>query len=268
MAEDAKQASPCVLVIFGAAGDLTRRLLLPAIANLRRSGLLPEKFAILGVARSELSDDAFRHDVEADLKTFATAKVEDADIAWFAGRTYYMSGDFADPSTYTRLEQRLKEIAGKHETGGNCLFYLATPPQVFSLIPEQLAKAGLTQEKDGAWRRVIVEKPFVTDLQSAQALNRKLLAVLTEKQIYRIDHYLGKETVQNIMVFRFANGIFEPLWNRNHVDHVQITVAETVDVGTRGKFYDATGALRDMVPNHLCQILSLIAMEAPTAFEA
>ncbi len=268
MAEDAKQAPSCVLVIFGAAGDLTRRLLLPALANLHRSGLLPEKFAILGVARTALSDEVFRHDVEEDLKCFATAKLEDADIAWFAGRAYYLAGDFADPATYARLGERLKEIAARHETGENCLFYLATPPQVFALIPEQLAKAGLTRKKENGWRRVIVEKPFGTDLQSAQALNRKLLAVLTEKQIYRIDHYLGKETVQNIMVFRFANGIFEPLWNRNHVDHVQITVAETVNVGTRGKFYDATGALRDMVPNHLCQLLSLIAMEAPTAFEA
>src|ERR1043166_2759432 len=194
MGEDAKQASPCVLVIFGAAGDLTRRLLLPAITNLRRSGLLPEKFAILGVARSELSDDAFRHDVEQDLKTFATAKVEPADIAWFAERAYYMPGDFADPATYAKLTEKLKQVAAKHEAGANYLFYLATPPQVFALIPEQLAKAGLTQEKDGAWRRVIVEKPFGTDLQSAQALNGKLLAVLTEKQIYRIDHYLGKET--------------------------------------------------------------------------
>ncbi len=268
MAEEAKQAPPCVLVIFGAAGDLTRRLLLPAIANLRDTGLLPEKFAILGVARNELSDDVFRHDLGEDLKSFATIKIDPADIAWFTERAYYLPGDFADPSTYTKLARRLKEIAGKHEAGSNYLFYLATPPKVFGLVAEQLGKAGLTREEEGTWRRLIVEKPFGTDLHSAQALNRQLLAVLAEKQIYRIDHYLGKETVQNIMVFRFANGIFEPLWNRNHIDHVQITVAETVDVGTRGKFYDATGALRDMVPNHLCQLLSLIAMEAPAAFEA
>ena len=181
---------------------------------------------------------------------------------------YYLQGDFADAATYTKIAAKLKEVEARHQTGGNVLFYLATPPSVFAPIVEQLGKAGLVREDEGHWRRVIVEKPFGTDLQSAQALNRKLLAVLAEKQIYRIDHYLGKETVQNIMVFRFANGIFEPLWNRNHVDHVQITVAETVDVGTRGKFYDATGALRDMVPNHLCQLLSLVAMEAPTCFEA
>jgi glucose-6-phosphate 1-dehydrogenase len=268
MESEAKPAPACALVIFGAAGDLTRRLLLPALYNLRRSGLLPQQFAIIGVARTALNDDAFRHDLESDLKTFATGEVDPKESAWFAERAYYLQGDFADAATYTKIAEKLKEVEGRHQTGGNFLFYLATPPSVFAPIAEQLAKAGLTREDEGHWRRVIVEKPFGTDLQSAQTLNRQLLAVLAEKQIYRIDHYLGKETVQNIMVFRFANGIFEPLWNRNHVDHVQITVAETVDVGTRGKFYDATGALRDMVPNHLCQLLSLIAMEAPARFEA
>jgi glucose-6-phosphate 1-dehydrogenase len=268
MAEEAKAAPPCVLAIFGAAGDLTRRLLLPALINLRRSGLLPEGFAIVGIARTALSDDVFRHDLEKDLTSFATSRVAPADSAWFAERAYYLQGDFGDSATYTRLAQKITEVAAKHQAGDNCLFYLATPPQVFAPIVEQLGKAGLTREQQGHWRRVIVEKPFGTDLASAQALNRHLLAVLAESQIYRIDHYLGKETVQNLMVFRFANGIFEPLWNRNHVDHVQITVAETVDVGTRGKFYDVTGALRDMVPNHLCQLLSLIAMEAPACFEA
>src|SRR6185312_7947377 len=180
MAEEAKQASPCVLVIFGAAGDLTRRLLLPAIANLRGSGLLPEQFAILGVARNDLSDDAFRHEVGEDLKNFATTKLDPADIAWFTERAYYLPGDFADPSAFTKLAGRLKDIAGKHDAGSNYLFYLATPPKVFGLVVEQLGKAGLTQEKDGAWRRVIVEKPFGTDLKSAEALNRQLLAVLSE----------------------------------------------------------------------------------------
>jgi len=268
MENEAKPAPACALVIFGAAGDLTRRLLLPALYNLRRSGLLPQQFAIIGVARTALNEAAFRRDLEADLKTFATGEVDPQESAWFAERLYYLQGDFADAATYANIAAKLKEVEARHQTGGNRLFYLATPPSVFAPIVEQLSKAGLVREDEGHWRRVIVEKPFGTDLQSAQALNRKLLAVLAEKQIYRIDHYLGKETVQNIMVFRFANGIFEPLWNRNHVDHVQITVAETVDVGTRGKFYDATGALRDMVPNHLCQLLSLVAMEAPTCFEA
>ncbi len=261
-------APPCALVIFGAAGDLTRRLLLPALYNLRRSKLLPDDFAIIGVARTDRNDETFRREVEADLREFATEQVAASDSRWFAERTYYLQGDFDDPATYARLTQRLTEVGAAHRTDGNCLFYLATPAQVFATIVTHLGEAGLTREEAGKWRRVIIEKPFGVDLQSAQALNRRLLGVLNESQIYRIDHYLGKETVQNIMVFRFANGIFEPLWNRNHIDHVQITVAETVGVEKRGKFYDVTGALRDMVPNHLCQLLTLIAMEPPVCFDA
>jgi glucose-6-phosphate 1-dehydrogenase len=261
-------APPCALVIFGAAGDMTRRLLLPALYNLRRSKLLPEDFAIIGVARTDRNDETFRREVEADLREFATTQVAAPDSRWFGERTYYLQANFDDPASYAKLAQRLAEVGLRHNTGGNCLFYLATPAQVFATIVERLGEAGLTREEEGKWRRVIIEKPFGTDLPSAQALNRRLLGVLGESQIYRIDHYLGKETVQNIMVFRFANGIFEPLWNRNHVDHVQITVAETVGVETRGKFYDATGALRDMVPNHLCQLLTLIAMEPPVCFDA
>jgi glucose-6-phosphate 1-dehydrogenase len=268
MEPDVKHAPPCALVIFGGAGDLTRRLLTPALSNLRHAKLLGDEFAIIGVARSARTDEAFRQEIAADLQTFATEPVTPEDSKWFAERIYYLQGDFADPATYAALTSRLAEIATRHRTGGNCLFYLATPPQVFAMIVKHLGEAGLTKEAAGQWRRVIVEKPFGTDLKSAQALNAQLLGILSESQIYRIDHYLGKETVQNIMVFRFANGIFEPLWNRNHIDHVQITVAETVGVGKRGKFYDSTGALRDMVPNHLCQLLTLIAMEPPVGFDA
>jgi glucose-6-phosphate 1-dehydrogenase len=268
MDPEVKPAPSCALVIFGGAGDLTRRLLLPALNNLRRSRLLGEDFAIIGVARSERTDEAFRQEVQTDLQTFATEPLAPDDSRWFAERTYYVRGDFDDPATYKRLSGRLGEIGAKHKIGGNYLFYLATPPQVFALIVRHLGEAGLILETTGQWRRVIVEKPFGTDLKSAQDLNAQLLGVLSEGQIYRIDHYLGKETVQNIMVFRFANGIFEPLWNRNHIDHVQITVAETVGVGKRGKFYDSTGALRDMVPNHLSQLLTLIAMEPPVGFDA
>jgi glucose-6-phosphate 1-dehydrogenase len=264
----AKSAPACTLVIFGAAGDLTRRLLLKALYNLHRRKLLPDDFAIIGIARTDRNDDTFRRDVEADLREFATEEIVPADSKWLVERSYYLRGDFDDPATYTKLKQRLAEVGAKHRTGGDCLFYLATPAQVFAMIARHLGEAGLTHEEGGQWHRVIVEKPFGADLKSAQDLNRQLLGVLSEDQIYRIDHYLGKETVQNIMVFRFANGIFEPLWNRNHIDHVQITVAETVGVERRGKFYDATGALRDMVPNHLCQLLTLIAMEPPICFDA
>jgi glucose-6-phosphate 1-dehydrogenase len=264
----AKPADPCVLVIFGGAGDLANRLLIPALYNLRQAGLLPENFALIGIARAEKDDKTFRRDLGASLRKYGGGNVVDADWNWLAERIYYMRGDFDDPGTYKNLAELLARTEEAHHTGGNCLFYLATPPQVFATVVERLAEAGLVREADGHWRRVIIEKPFGTDLPSAQELNRKILSVLTESQIYRIDHYLGKETVQNIMVFRFANGMFEPLWNRNHIDHVQITVAEALDVEGRGRFYDVTGALRDMVPNHLFQLLTLTAMEPPTCFGA
>jgi len=261
-------APPCVLVIFGAAGDLTKRLLMPALYYLRRAGLLPEHFAVIGVARARGDDSTFRKELADSLRMYGDKDLSRVDADWLAERMFYLRGDFDDISVYERLAQLLTETDEARRTGGNYLFYLATPPQAFAIIPQRLAEAGLAEEKDGCWRRVIVEKPFGTDLRSAQNLNRTLLGVLAESQIYRIDHYLGKETVQNIMVLRFANGMFEPLWNRNHIDHVQITVAETVDVERRGKFYDSTGALRDMVPNHLFQLLTLIAMEPPTCFDA
>jgi glucose-6-phosphate 1-dehydrogenase len=255
-------ADPCTLVIFGAAGDLTKRLLIPALYNLVDEGLLPVDFAIIGVARAEMSTEDLRKNLGAALKQFATGKVTAAKAKFLLGRIDYVQGDFADPATYRRLKERLAR------NGGNHLFYLATPPAAFSLIITGLGKEGMTGEENGAWRRLIIEKPFGADLASAEKLDRDLLRVFDETQIFRIDHYLGKETVQNIMVLRFANGLFEPIWNRDHIDHVQITVAETVGVETRGRFYDATGALRDMVPNHLFQLLAMTAMEPPTCFAA
>jgi glucose-6-phosphate 1-dehydrogenase len=200
------------------------------------------------------------------LREFATAEIDAAVADRLLAGFGYMRGDFNDEATYRRLCDRLTDAERKHATGGNCVFYLATPPGVFARVARQLGKSGLARE-DRGWRRLVVEKPFGTDLDSGRQLNRELLAIFSESQIYRIDHYLGKETVQNIMVLRFANGLFEPLWNRDHIDHVQITVAETVSVEARGKFYESVGALRDMVPNHLFQLLSLTAMEPPICFE-
>jgi glucose-6-phosphate 1-dehydrogenase len=263
-----RAADPCAFVIFGAAGDLTKRLLLPALYNLAAGGLLPDGFAILGVARADMSDDAFRRHMADALRQFATDGVDPRRLEDLVGRCRYVRGDFDDAATYDRLKSCLGEAARSAGTRDNCLFYLATPPDLFAPVACRLGDAGLAKAPDGAWRRLIVEKPFGFDLASAAALNKQLLGCFSEDQIYRIDHYLGKETVQNIMVLRFANGMFEPIWNRHHIDHVQITVAETVSVESRGKLYDHTGALRDMVPNHLFQLLALTAMEPPSRFEA
>jgi glucose-6-phosphate 1-dehydrogenase len=252
------------MIIFGAAGDLTRRLLVPALYNLAEGDLLSDQFRLVGVARAKLTDDGFRQELQESLRQFASDRLVEKTWDGLVQQMSYVQGNFDDPQAYASLIEKL----GGLETLGNALFYLATAPEYFATITEQLCIAGLTKEVDKSWRRVIVEKPFGHDLDSAKALNARLLSFLPESQIYRIDHYLGKETVQNIMVFRFANGIFEPLWNRDHIDHVQITVAETVGVETRGGFYDSTGALRDMVPNHLFQLLSFVAMEAPTSFDA
>ena len=261
-------AGSCAFVIFGAAGDLAKRLLVPALYNLAAARLLPDGFAVIGVARADMSDESFRDRIGEALREFATARVDPGIVGDLMARFSYVRGDFDDPDTYRRLGDKLSATEQKFHTGGNCLFYLATPPNVFGVVAERLAAAELVRESDRRWRRIVIEKPFGTDLESARELDRRLLALFAESQIYRIDHYLGKETVQNIMVLRFANGLFEPLWNRDHIDHVQITVAETLTVENRGKFYDRTGALRDMVPNHLFQLLALTAMEPPVRFDA
>jgi glucose-6-phosphate 1-dehydrogenase len=263
-----RRADPCAFVIFGAAGDLTKRLLLPALYNLAVGHLLPEGFAVVGVARAEMSDDEFRQHMADALKEFAGNQIHRDALDSLIARCCYVRGDFDDPSTYVSLKAELAKVSRALNTGDNCLFYLATPPDLFAHVARLLGESGLAKGGNGCWRRLIVEKPFGFDLESASALNKELLGAFSERQIYRIDHYLGKETVQNIMVLRFANGMFEPIWNRHHIDHVQITVAETVSVENRGKFYDRTGALRDMVPNHLFQLLALTAMEPPSRFEA
>jgi glucose-6-phosphate 1-dehydrogenase len=261
--------TPCTMVIFGAAGDLTRRLLIPALYNLACAGLLSDEFRLVGTARAPLDTKQFQADLTEDIHKFATGKVDDKVWDDLVARMSYVQGNFDDKGSYKTLLAHIAELRPGGPDGiGNALFYLATAPEYFAPIVSHLSDVGLTKETEEAWRRVIVEKPFGHDLASAKELNAQLLAVLDERQIYRIDHYLGKETVQNIMVFRFSNGIFEPLWNRDHIDHVQITVAETVGVENRGNFYDVTGALRDMVPNHLFQLLSIVAMEVPTSFDA
>jgi glucose-6-phosphate 1-dehydrogenase len=264
----ARPADPCTLIIFGASGDLTHRLLLPALYNLAASGLLPEAFAMIGVARSEATSEAFRDDLAKCLPKFATRDIDERVVKRLLACVAYVQGEPGDETTYKKLGKELSRIESGRATKGNRLFYLATPPAGFTPIGRHLGQSGLAREENGAWRRVVIEKPFGTDLASARDLNQKLLSVLKEDQIFRIDHYLGKETVQNIMVLRFANGLFEPIWNRDHIDHVQITVAESLTVERRGGYYDKTGALRDMVPNHLFQILSLIAMEPPARFAA
>jgi glucose-6-phosphate 1-dehydrogenase len=256
------------MVIFGASGDLTRRKLIPALYNLAREKLLPGAFAVIGVSRREMSDEDFRGRVGEDLRAFATGSVDPDLFQDLVQRFYHLSGDVQDDGAYQRLQGLLEEINQRHGAQGNHLYYLALAPDLFSPTVRRLGDAGLVREESGAWRRVIIEKPFGHDLESACALNREISQVLKEDQIYRIDHYLGKETVQNILVFRFANGIFEPIWNRRYIDHVQITVAEGIGAEHRGGYYDAAGALRDMVPNHIFQLISLTAMEPPISFEA
>ena len=263
-----QKASPCVMVIYGASGDLTKRKLLPALANLAQEGLLSRQFAIIGFSFDQMTTDAFREKPSTEMKEFAPESLNDELWKWFLERIYYVHGDFNDSSAYQRLKDQVAAVEKEHNTQGNRFHYLAVAPAFFSPIVRKLGEAGLTKETNGTWTRVIVEKPFGHDLESAIQLNKELKEILGEKQIYRIDHYLGKETVQNVMVFRFANSIIEPLWNRTYIDHVQITAVETVGVEHRGAFYETAGALRDMVPNHLFQLLTLTAMEPPISFEA
>ncbi|HKN33179.1 MAG TPA: glucose-6-phosphate dehydrogenase [Terriglobales bacterium] len=263
-----RPGDPCVMVIFGASGDLTRRKLIPALYNLAIEQLLSREFAIVGLARAQMTTEQFREKVSQDMKQFATGPVDSDLWEWFVRRMHYVAADFNDPAAYTRLNEMLEKVDKDHATHGNYFFYLATAPNYFGPVIEHLGKLGLVMEDNRHWRRVIIEKPFGRDLESAKALNQQIQQVLDEKQIYRIDHYLGKETVQNILAFRFANGIFEPVWNRRYIDHVQISVAETVGVEQRGSYYDESGALRDMVPNHIMQLISLTAMEPPISFRA
>ncbi len=255
------------MVVFGADGDLTKRKLVPSLYNLAKSGVLPKHFALVGFAISDLDDAGFRHKLGQDVQEFVGGPLDDAVWDRLVERFHYVTGDFKDPEAYERLGSRLRHVAERHGTADNYMFYLACAPQFFGEIIRQLGAAGLTGEERG-WRRVVVEKPFGHDLASARVLNQNIRQILKESQIYRIDHYLGKETVQNILVFRFANGIFEPIWNRRYIDHVQITVAESIGVEHRGGYYEGAGALRDMVPNHLLQLVSFIAMEPPNSFDA
>jgi glucose-6-phosphate 1-dehydrogenase len=264
-----RKPDPCAFVIFGVTGDLTHRLVIPSLYNLEASGLLPDKFCVVGVARRGMSNEQLRESLMKGLRQFATRPVDDAIAKRLLQCVTSIEADPGDPSSFDAMRAQLEELEAAREIGGNRLFYLATPPNAFAPISRELGRTGLLKEEEGGpWRRLVVEKPFGTDLSSAKALNAELLKIVTEHQIYRIDHYLGKETVQNILVLRFANGMFEPIWNRNHIDHVQITVDEKLGVGHRGSFYDSTGALRDMVPNHLFQLLSLVAMEPPIRFDA
>ena len=261
-------ADPCVMVIFGATGDLTKRKLIPALLNLAQDSILSERFAIVGFAGNDFDTDSFRQTLEDEMPKLAQDPIDLKMWDSLKPRIYFVKGDFEDPEAYKRLEKQINEADKAHHCGGNKFFYLAVAPRFFAPIVDRLGAVGLTKQDEEHWTRVIVEKPFGHDLDSARQLNTDLKKTLTEKQIYRIDHYLGKETVQNVMVFRFTNNIIEPLWSRHFVDHVQITAAETVGVEHRGGFYETAGALRDMVPNHLFQLLTMTAMEPPISFDA
>lgn len=262
-------SDPCAIVMFGASGDLAKRKLLPALYDLAVHSCLAPRFRLLGFARTEMSDDAFRREATEFLPDGAPGDDAETSRRNFLQHLEYFNGDYADPDSYLRLAKRLDDLDRQAGLGGNRLFYLATPPMVYRSVVEQLGRAGLAKPKSGSsWVRIVVEKPFGRGGQSARALNAQLQSVFDEAQIFRIDHYLGKETVQNLLVFRFGNGIFEPLWNRNYVDSVQITAAESLGVERRAAFYESAGALRDMVQSHVLQLASLVAMETPASFDA
>ncbi len=261
---------PCAIVIFGASGDLVNRKLIPALYDLSAHACLAPRFAIVGFARTPLTDDAFRSAASEATRTASeVGPVDEEKWREFAQSLVYVAGEYHHPDAFQRLAARLEALDRERGLGGNRLFYLATPPEIYPLIIEQLGRAGLAKHPRGkAWVRIIIEKPFGRGLESAKKLNEAVLRVFDESQVYRIDHYLGKETVQNLLVFRFGNGIFEPLWNRNYVDHVQITAAEELGVERRAAFYETTGALRDMIQSHVLQLTSLVALEPPAAFDA
>jgi glucose-6-phosphate 1-dehydrogenase len=277
-----KPADPCAMVIFGATGDLTKRLVMPALYNLARTKVLPEQFALIGVARAEGTAESWRDELYGSLKSFVGNAATEFNIdhideaVWkrLAEKMVYVRGDLTKPELYDKLRSALEEAEKAHGTQGNAIFYLAVADRLFGSVVEQLGNAKLTDQledpsgKRRYWRRVVIEKPFGHSLESARQLNADIRRTLHEDQIFRIDHFLGKDTVQSIMAFRFANGLFEPIWNRDRIDHVQITAAETVGVEERGNFYEATGALRDMIPNHLFTLLSMVAMEPPAGFDA
>ncbi|WP_425332339.1 glucose-6-phosphate dehydrogenase [Rhodoblastus sphagnicola] len=277
-----RPADPCSMVLFGATGDLTQRLVIPALYNLSRTDTLPESFTLIGVARAETTTEAWRNELYQSLQKFVGAAKAEAGpdgvdaAAWrrLADRMVYVPGDLSKPELYETLRGVLDQAASDNGTQGNAIFYLAIAAQLFCTVVKHLCEAKLinppreADEGPKFWRRVVIEKPFGHSLDSARDLNTRLGRILNEDQIFRIDHFLGKDTVQSIMAFRFGNGLFEPIWNRDRIDHVQITAAETVGVETRGRFYEATGALRDMLPNHLLTLLSMVAMEPPVSFDA
>jgi glucose-6-phosphate 1-dehydrogenase len=262
--ETERTSAPCVFVIFGASGDLTRRKLLPALYNLAVSRMLPPGFSIVGFAVTDLAEDAFRDQMREGVSQFSRRKPIDQTV-WddFASRLHYVSGSFAEAANFVKLREKIEQLDRNNGTRCNRIYYLAIPPSLFPMVNDQLAKAGLVADPHDGTRfsRIIVEKPFGHDLASGDALNADLHRVFHESQIFRIDHYLGKETVQNLVALRFGNAIYEPIWNRNHIDHVQITVAEDIGVEGRGKFYEEAGATRDIVQNHLLQLLMVAAME-------
>jgi glucose-6-phosphate 1-dehydrogenase len=267
-------APPCTLVIFGAGGDLTKRLLAPALYNLAGSGLLNDGLQIVGLDHNDRTTDDWKTDLTQTMQSFTQDKtaefhadhIDSKQWSFVTDRLTYLVADFEDPASYAKLKTKLEQLGSAHRNA-NAMFYLAVADRFFGTIVDRLGEAGLLDQKDGAFRRVVIEKPFGADLPSARALNARITKIADESQIYRIDHFLGKEPVQSIMAMRFGNGLFEPMWRREHVDHVQITAAETIGVEERGGFYEATGALRDMVPNHLFQLLTMITMETPNSFE-
>ena len=261
-------APPAVIVIFGAAGDLTKRKLIPALFNMASEELLSSQVAMVGMDRVEMDSDAYRQTLSEEIDSFVGGGFNQDSWDKNVRKAYYMPGDFRNEESYQQLKTLLQQVDKEQGTPGNYLFYLATPPSFFGVIAEQLGKAGMTKEADGLWRRIIIEKPFGRDLESARELNKTLHQSFEEHQIYRIDHYLGKETVQNMMVYRFGNGTIEPIWNHRYIDNVQITVVESLGVEDRASYYEEAGALRDMIANHLLAVLSVVAMEPPNSFDA